>query len=296
MSESPPTRIAVIRNPISGLSSRHRLVPAFLGALQSGDTEVVHRATEGPGHAAEISREEADRGCDVVVAVGGDGTVNEVLNGLPPDGPALATFPTGTASVVARAVGIPFRPADAARVILAGRRRRIDVGRVNGRRFLLVVGVGWDAHVVATVARSRRGHLGMHRYVLPALTAAQTYRWPDLSVRMEGEAVPRVAKLAFACNFRHYGGFFRIAPDARPDDGLLDFVTLSGGGARDSVRWAVGAVLGTLPGLRETEHVKGRSLVVTSDEPVPFQVDGDPGGVTPVTIETEPDALEVIVP
>ncbi|MEN8149516.1 MAG: diacylglycerol kinase family protein [Planctomycetota bacterium] len=296
MSETPPTRIAVIRNPISGLSSRHRLVPAFLRALGTGGAEVTPLDTEGPGHAIDLAREAGERGCDVVVAVGGDGTMNEVLNGLSRGGPALATFPAGTASVFARATGMPFSPEEAARTVLAGRRRRIDVGRVNGRRFLLMVSVGWDAHVVAEVARSRRGHLGVHRYVLPVLHALRDYRWPRLSVLFDGAGVPQPARLAFACNFRDYGGIFRIAPDAQPDDGLLDFATFRRGGARDSVRWAVGALLGTLPRLRETEFVRGRTLVVTSDEPVPFQVDGDPGGVTPVTIETEPDALEVIVP
>jgi len=298
MSESPPMRrIVVIQNPISGLPKRHGLVPAFLEGLGAAGAEVELRRTEAPGHATELAEEACRKGCDTLVAIGGDGTVNEILNGMDLAGEtALATFPTGTSSIFARDLRVPFEPRPAARAVLAGRRRRMDVSTANGRRFLVVVGVGWDAHVVSKVAEIRDGHLGRHRYVLPVLRAVLDYGWPDLTVRVDGEPEGRPAKVVFACNVRNYAAFFRVAPEARADDGLLDFVVLRDGRARDSVRWVIGALLGTLPRLRETDYVKGREIVVTADEPVPCQVDGDPGGVTPITVSMLPDAVEVIVP
>jgi len=220
----------------------------------------------------------------------------EVVTRLGDKGIPVAVFPTGTGNVLAKEFGLPRDPAGLCDMIARGHQRRLDVGAVNGRRFLAVVGVGFDGFVAAEVARSRRGHLGPHRYVLPVLRAVFGYRWPRLRVRVDGEARVRTARLAFASNIRNYATWFRIAPGARPDDGRLDFVLLREGGARDTPRWAFAALTGTLAGLRETRCVRGRSLEVDSDAPVPFQVDGDPGGVTPITVSMLDDALEVIVP
>jgi YegS/Rv2252/BmrU family lipid kinase len=297
MSESPPIRrIFVVQNPVSGLRARHRLVGPFLDTLKGSGAEVKHVRTEGPGHAAELVREAGRLGFSAVVIAGGDGTVNEALAGLPPGGPALGVFPTGTASILARELSIPFSPAAAARVVVAGRRRKMDVSTANGRRFLMVVGVGWDAHVVSEVDRIREGNLGMHRYLLPILRATIAYRWPEIRIRRDDETVERPARLAFAANIRNYAAWFRIAPEARPDDGRLDFLVLREARPRDCVRFALNALTGTLPGLREAEYTQGRSLTVTADEPVPWQMDGDPGGVTPVVIRMLPDPVEVIVP
>jgi YegS/Rv2252/BmrU family lipid kinase len=300
MSESPRTprnrRIVVIRNPVSGLPQRHSLVPRFLDSLKGTSAEVLVTDTEAAGHATELAREAGRRGCDIVTAIGGDGTLNETLNGMEDGGPALATFPTGTSSIIAKEIGAPFDPIAAARAIGEGRRRRLDVGRVNGRRFLIVVGVGWDAHVVNRVAATRTGHLGKHRYVIPVLAAVLDYPWPKIRVSVDGRPVPEPAYLAFAFNFAKYAAYFRIAPDAEPDDGHLDFITFRAGRMRDCPRWVWGAFTGTLPRLREVDYRKGRTLVVESDEPVPWQVDGDPGGVTPITVHLATETVEVIVP
>jgi YegS/Rv2252/BmrU family lipid kinase len=301
MSECPPPkaprRVVVVQNPISGLPVRQALVPRFLAAARAGGAEVKLVRTEAAGHGTELAAELCASDCDVIVVAGGDGTVNEVLNGMDlTSGTALATFPTGTSSIFARDRGIPFAPETAARAVLAGRRQRMDVSTVNGRRFLMVVGVGWDAHVVSKVVALRDGHLGQHRYVIPVIRATFDYSWPELSVRLPGETDARPAKLVWASNIRNYAAFFRITPDARPDDGRLDFLVIRDGRPRDAVRWMAGALLGTLPRLRETDYVTGRELFVTSDEPVPYQVDGDPGGVTPIHVAMLPDAVEVIVP
>ena len=155
MSECPPPkaprRVVVVQNPISGLPLRHALIPRFLASLRAGEAEVALVPTEAPGHGTELAAELCASDCDVVVVAGGDGTLNEVLNGLDlRSGTALATFPTGTASIFARDRGIPFDPAGAARAILLGRRQRMDVSTVNGRRFLMVVGVGWLERVART--------------------------------------------------------------------------------------------------------------------------------------------------
>jgi diacylglycerol kinase family enzyme len=157
------------------------------------------------------------------------------------------------------------------------------------------VGVGWDAHVVKAVSATRHGHLGKHRYILPIARAVLDYPFPGLEASLDGGPFADV-RLVFACNTRNYAAWFTLAPEAQPDDRRLDFVLLRRGSARDMPRWTWGAFSGTLPRYRETTCAKGRNLVVTAATPVPFQVDGDPGGTTPVRIDLAEETLEVIVP
>jgi YegS/Rv2252/BmrU family lipid kinase len=268
----------------------------LLDLLKGRGREIRVSRTEGAGHATELARDACRRGADAVLAVGGDGTVNEVVNGIGAGPTALATFPLGTSSIFARDLGIPFLPEAAAACILAGRRRRIDVGTVNGHRFLMVVGVGWDAHVVNAFTEARTGHGGKLRYLAPIAKALLTYDFPEITVRVDGEPAGRSGRIAFVCNIRNYAAFFRIAPEAVPDDGLLDLVLIRHGGPRSYLRWGLAAWRGTLPRYREVDYVKGTTIRIESARPVPIQVDGDPGGTTPVEIELAHSPLEVLVP
>lgn len=292
----PIRRALVIWNPVSGFAKR--IDPgARVSEVLSGDgVEVELAPTEGPGHATELAAEACVREFDVVVAVGGDGTVNEACNGMQGGRTALATVPTGTSNMLAREFRIPFKIDAAAGLIAIGRRRRMDVGRANGRRFLMVVGVGWDAEIVSEVSARRSGHLGMHKYVAPIARTVLNYRFPRLTVHLDSEETPRTANLAYACNIKNYAAWFRLAPGARCDDGRLDFVLMKGRHPRNYLRWGLGAVLGTLPRYRDVTVRRGRRIRIDSRDPVPFQIDGDPGGTTPLTIELEESALEIIVP
>ena len=292
----PIRRVRVIANPISGVAARQKLVPRVVDILRDGGIEVEISPTEGPGHATALAREACRLELDAVVAIGGDGTVNEVANGMESGGTALAIVPTGTANMLARELGVPFDAEGAARVVIGGRRRRIDLGVVNGHRFVMVVGVGFDAAVVNAVSGARTGHLGQHRYVGHIAKTLMEYRFTPLSVRIDDEPEDRRASLLFVCNTRNYAAHFALAPDARPDDGLLDFLLVRRGTARDLPRLALAAFAGSLPRYRDVTYVQGGKLRVTAEKPVPVQIDGDPGGTTPLDISVLPGALEVLVP
>ena len=181
-------------------------------------------------------------------------------------------------------------------MVAGGKRRRMDVGLANGRRFLLVVGVGWDAAVVNSVSAARRGHLGQLKYAGHIGRVVLDYDFPELRVTVGDETRSRSARLAFICNTRNYAAWFVLTPGARPDDGRLDFLLVRDGGARDYLRWAVGALTGTLPRYREVDYEQGVKLRVESDRPVPWQVDGDPGGELPLDVSLAEMELFVIVP
>ena len=191
------------------------------------------RALEARGHAVELFATRAagdalrrvaacEGSVDRIVAAGGDGTLNEVVNGLAdPSATPLAPLALGTANMLAVALGVPRDPEQLAEVIDRGSVRRIDLGCVGTTRFLGVVGVGFDALVTEEVRRTRRGPLGYHGYALPILRALRRYRPPRLDVRLDGGA-PIACGFAIVAKLPNYGGLFAVTPDARLDSGHLD--------------------------------------------------------------------------
>jgi YegS/Rv2252/BmrU family lipid kinase len=290
--------VVVVVNPISGSARRGRAVDRFAAALRSADVAVEVRPTERAGHGRELATAAAGEGADAVVAAGGDGTVNEVATGLLRSGDTatpLALLPLGTANLLARDLGVPFDPEGAARTLLEGEAAPIDTAEAAGRTFVCCLGVGIDAHVVQALHDARRGHIRMASYVRPVLRAFRTYAFPTFRVTT-GEGETHEAVLALFLNTPTYAGFFRPVPDARPDDGLLDALLLLRGGRSRLPRWAWAARRGTLPARRDARVVRSASFRVEAGTALPWQVDGEVGGATPVDILIRPSALRVVRP
>ena len=289
---------AIVVNPISGSASRRRALAEFCDTLRAGGMEARIRETSAPGDGAAIAKEEAARGTHVVVAAGGDGTVNDVARGLTehgPDAPALAILPRGTSNLVARDLGLPFRPRDNARVVLEGAPSRMDVGMANGRLFVACVGVGFDAHVVRRLAKARRGHISFATWIVPIAKSVAEYEFRPLRVTAtDGASAEGV--FAMFLNTRPYAAWFTPAPAARRDDGILDAVVLARRGALDVPRWAWKAWRGTLASDHSATFLRAASYRIEAQHPLPAQIDGDVGGETPVDILVRPAALRVLTP
>ncbi len=285
-------------NPISGRRSGADAVDRFRAALEGSDLSCRVRPTQAAGDAALFAREEAERGTAIVVAAGGDGTVNEVASGLleAPESPtALALLPRGTSNLVARHLGVPLVPEGAARALRDGTPTPMDVGIANGRVFLACVGVGWDAHVVERLSARRKGNIGFHSYAIPIVQAVRGYRQQPMRVEtVDGDVAEGV--LTLVLNTRPYAALFTPAPAASTRDGLLDVLVLRRGAILDLARWALRAVQGRLVDDHGATYLRTRSLRIEADAPLPFQRDGDVGGTTPVDILVRPGALRVIRP
>lgn len=291
-------RADVITNPISGRPGRAQAVGEFRDALVRRGWDVRVLATEHAGHGAELARNAAAAGADAVVAAGGDGTVNVVVAGLLAAGPAappLAILARGTSNLVARDLGIPLDPAGAAAVVAGGACRRLDTAAVGGRTMVACAGVGWDAHVVRTLAAGRTGHIRLTTWLGPIRAALRDYRFPVFRVATDG-AEPVDCVLALFLNCRPYARFLRPAPDARPDDGLLDAVLVRPPGRGRLGRLAWRAWRGTMAGDPSVVAVRCARADVTSDGPVPVQIDGDDAGETPADVAVRPGAIRVLVP
>jgi YegS/Rv2252/BmrU family lipid kinase len=256
--------------------------------------DVTISITERAGHAADVAREAAAQLVDVVVANGGDGTINEVVNGLAGSDTALAVLPGGTANVWAKEIRVSKNAAKAMRIVLSGRRERIDLGVANGRRFLLMAGVGLDAAIIPRVNPWLKRRAGALAYILAgAVTAIQTRPW-DAEMNLDGAPANTQLYWLVAGNTRNYGGLVHITRCARARDGRLDGVLMRRGGMHlipDGVR----LLFGRHEKSPNISYRVAREISIETSG-IPFQLDGDRCGETPVRLSVEPAALTVIVP
>lgn len=217
-------KLLFIVNPTAGNGRGSRIARLLADAVKARDIHGVIRVTKRPGHGEELAAEAGAESWDGIVAVGGDGTVHEAVNGLAGSDVPLGIIPVGTGNDFARALGIPRQPLPALDVITAGHVRSVDLGEVNGRRYVQVAGVGFDAQVAAAVTRyrSRLPGGGALPYLWGILQHMATYKNQPLTLETDTDTIQRDALMVAAGNTRNYAGGLMICPDAQLDDGLLD--------------------------------------------------------------------------
>jgi diacylglycerol kinase (ATP) len=294
----------LIVNPTAGTVKQRRLDRAFRRLAERG-VEIVVRETTRRGDAEDFAREAArnDPNAAAVIAAGGDGTINEVANGLiagragsaqAGSGPALGVIPLGTANVLAAELGLPSDPVGAADAIALGARRTIHLGLCNERYFLMMCGVGFDARVVAAVRPAVKRQLGKGAYVLETL--AEMLRHPGTRYQVEIDGAIQDAASAIVANGHFYAGRFVVAPDARLDDPGLDVCVFPGGRRIDAMRYATALTLGRLQRQPDLSLRPGRLIVVDGPVGDPIQGDGDTIGHLPARIIAGAATLDVLAP
>jgi diacylglycerol kinase (ATP) len=287
-------RADLIVNPISGTGEALRAAGVAAAVLERRGVRVTQHVTAGPGQARMLAAA-VDPECDAVVAVGGDGTLNEVLTGLSRDIP-VGIVPIGTANVVSRDLRIPRDPRRSAELLLDGVPRPIDVGRINDRRFIAMVGAGFDGAIVKALCEARTGPISKLSYVRPTLRALGSFRPVPIRVTVDGEAVPEPFHGVFVTNARNYAGYFSVTPSASIDDGTLDWAAQTSAGRFALLRFAIAALLHRELPSPAARYGRGRTFLLepAGPDPVPVQVDGDFFGYLPVSIEILPAAARII--
>jgi diacylglycerol kinase (ATP) len=293
----------VILNPSAGQRDRRRELKEAMAYLEDHGWQVTLRETQGPGEAKTYARQAVAEGYDVVIAAGGDGTVGEVANGLAGSEVALGVFPIGTTNVWALQMGIPpFWPLrqhsllEAAKVLAEGHTRRVDLGQVNGRYFLLWAGVGLDAEVTEEVEPEAKKRLGGLAFVIAGIVVVKEFAGTKVQVTVDGCEVNRRAVLVVASNAQLYAGIVRLAAQARLDDGLLDILIFKGQGFPAILRHIFSVL--TKRHLRdpEVEYYQARRVEISAAKPLSVHADDEPFTTTPVEIGIVPGALRVVVP
>jgi YegS/Rv2252/BmrU family lipid kinase len=294
-------RARLIANPASG-TLRH------LGALRELEEAVAYlskhglptelRLTERPGHAVELAREAVRSGMDMVIAAGGDGTVNDVIQALAGHETALGVLPLGTVNVWAREVGIPLYAPDACDVLLNGVRRRVDLGQAGSRYFLLMAGIGFDAEVARRVELSKLKQTGLKvlEYLATVGRLSVTHQPTRIWMVRDGKRYSTRAHMVIIGNTRLYGGTMTFTRNAIADDGWLDAVTVGGGGITHKLAVLGGAMLRRKSLGPRVRYDRAKRILLEAAQPLPVQVDGEVIGNLPMTFTVAPQALTVIVP
>ncbi len=299
----------VIVNPAAGAGRTGRLWPRLAEMFRGHGLRFEHDLTEAPGHATELAREAVARGHELVISVGGDGTINEVVNGFYDsgslNGTALGIVSTGTGSDYIRSLGIPRRYDEACKRFLEPRQITVDLGVLeyahNGhpveRLFVNFAGTGFDAEIVRrTNQRQYKALGGLAAYLLGALTTVITYRNRDISLKLDGETLDRRACAVIVNNGKYGGGGMFTAPDATLDDGLFDVLIIDDIGKLDLVRSLPRIYKGTHLTHPKVTMKRAKEIeIAPRDGRLPLQADGEPLGYVPARFRILPAALKVVV-
>jgi len=289
------TTALLIRNPVA----RRRLSDAQLASIaqiaQNGGWTLDIVATQCAGDATRIAREAAERGVDIAIVHGGDGTLNEAINGLAGTNTAVAVLRGGTANVWAKETQCAKDPVRSMRAIVSGVRRSVDLGRAGDRYFLLMCGIGLDARIVEGVGPRIKRWLGAAAYVVVGVTQALRTRTWRVDMMVDGDASERALYFMLVSNTRLYGGVAQIAYRAVADDGELDIALMRRGGVLNLLRDGARALFKRHDRSPNVRFGRARAVEITTPG-IPVQVDGEAAGETPLRIEVAPLALSVIVP
>jgi len=255
--------------------------------------DVVLRRTSKPGEARSLARQAVAKGFQRVIVAGGDGTINEVVNGIAGSSVTLGILPMGTMNVFAAELGLPKGIKECWEVIQAGATRIIDLPEAANHAFVQMAGVGFDAQALKETSRDAKRNLGPLSYVISAAQVAAR-KPPQLIVEAEG--VSREGSFVLIGNGRYYGGPFPVFRNAKIDDGLLDVIVLKNVGHIDLIRYLQGVLFGTHLGMNDVDYFQTASLTVTSEQEVPVEVDGEVIGNVPVTFQCARQRLRVLIP
>jgi diacylglycerol kinase (ATP) len=302
VSTTSSTSATMIANPTSGSYTQHAYqLEETLSFLRRNGWQVELKLTQTAGDAQRLALKAVEQNVDVVIAVGGDGTINEIIQALVGSETALGVLPGGTANVWAREVGIPLDISRAREVLVRGQTRRIDLGRANERYFLLMTGIGLDGEVTQAVEKKPLKRLGALAYLLIGAWLGLGYPSFRAFLQVDGRVVKINALQMVIGNTQLYGGAVKYTWHAKCDDGLLDICIV-----RKRAMWGRFIVFLDFILHREQRrqwvyYTTGKSVKLRTRHPIAMQIDGDPAGYTrkgypPVTFTVAPGALKVIVP
>jgi diacylglycerol kinase (ATP) len=294
-------RARLIYNPSSGREIVRRRLPDILDLLEAAGYETSCYATRGEYDATEEAERAVARGFDVIIAAGGDGTINEVVNGMAekPARPALGIIPCGTSNDFARAIGVPKSINRACRIVAEGRRKRVDVGRINNRYFINIAGGGTLTQLTYEVPSKLKTLIGQLAYYMKGLEKLPFLHPSHMRLETrDGVVVDEEIMLFLIANSHTVGGFDRLAPGADLSDGKLDCIVVKKASLSDFIRLVTLAVRGEH--LKDahivhfrTDYLKAVSL---GKETVLLNLDGEMGGQLPCECQVLPGHIEVFVP
>lgn len=285
--------VIICLNPNAGARSRISRIQRLQRLLSAErfSSQIITNVQEMAECAEQLQRQDRLR---CVVAAGGDGTASLVVNKTLPGTP-VAIMPLGTENLLAKYLGIRSTVESVFDAIAHGVAAKFDAGRAGDQIFLLMVTCGFDADVVHRLHDARDGHIHHLTYLKPICESVRKYQYPEINVSLNGDRGAIKSRWAFVFNLPCYALGLPIAPNAKGNDGLLDVCTFKQGSMASTCLY-LGAVLARQHAkFRDCKLGRSSRIVLESAEPVPYALDGDPGGFLPVEIESVPNRLTLLV-
>lgn len=303
----PLSYARLIVNPAAGAGKTARKWPQIMGYLKNIGLRFEHDLTEAPGHASELAKSAAEKGYELVVSVGGDGTINEIVNGLHDAGSIgdvmLGIIGTGTGGDYIRTIGIPRHHEAACQRLLNPRKLIVDLGVVeytsNGqmveRLFVNFAGMGFDAEVVKATTQRFKALGSVASYLMGLLSTFLFYQNREVSLELDGEKDNRRVCAVMMSNGKYGGGSMLVAPQADPMDGFLD-VLIIGDLSKPDLLWSLPRIYrGTHLTHPKVTLKRAKEIYIRPRHPISLQADGELLGETPARFQVLPAALNVVV-
>jgi diacylglycerol kinase (ATP) len=290
-------RARLIYNPTSGREEMKKRLPEILQRLERGGLETSTHATTGEGDATLAAAEAVERGFDIIIAAGGDGTLYEVINGMAEKDyrPSLGIIPVGTTNDFARALAIPRNWEYACDLIVQQHTRLIDVGKMNQRYFINIAGGGSMTELTYEVPSKLKTMIGQLAYYMKGVEKLPRLRPIELYVKTDEHELHEEVMLFLIANSNSVGGFERLAPEASIDDGLFEVFILRKCNLPEFIRIVSLALRGEHLQDPNLIHFKTSSLLVESPDYVQINLDGEFGGTLPCLFTNLPSHLPIIV-
>ena len=294
-------KICLILNPRSGESNKFFVIRPLEDIVEFFDKlnySITIKTTSGPGNATKLAEESVEQGYTHIIACGGDGTINEVVNGIAGKDVVMGMIPLGTENVLAKSMGVPQDVFGACSHFMESAEKSLDLGVANGRYFLIMSGIGLDARVISEMDPQIKKAIGSLAFLLTGAAALflendKSRAVAKIKLLDKNEEYEYPFWLILAGNMSYYSGTVRLALDAKPDDGLLDIIVLPLTDSTDLPRQVFEVFTGTHLDNGEIPYFKSGNFEIITDPPVYYQLDGEVLGSTPVRYEVRPGALKV---
>jgi len=289
----PIIKTKVIVNPDSNPRYLKRHLRPALRILRDNGFKLSVTFSKGPGEVLSIAKDAVEQGFQAVVAVGGDGTANETINGIVGNNVTLGLLPIGGSNVLARELGIPMNMREAARVIVRRFRRNIDLGWINGRYFSMMASCGYDAYAISRTSLKVKKIIRRYAYLWAGIKDFLGYKPTEITLVLDNGKVVEKGTFVVVSNTHFYGGTHQMTPFAEIDDGFFDLIVYQGKSQLGLVKFAVSMLSKQHLNLKRVKYYRVRRVEMNASKKTWVQVDGDPLGELPMTSKIVPNALEV---
>ncbi|MBY7142686.1 diacylglycerol kinase [Virgibacillus sp. NKC19-3] len=287
----------IIYNPTSGREIFKKELPTVLERLEIAGYETSAHATTREGDATDAARAAVERKYDLIVVAGGDGTINEVINGIAEQAnrPKLGIIPGGTTNDFARALNIPRDIQKAVDIILADQSMFLDIGKVNGHYFMNIAGGGKLTELTYDVPSKLKTMLGHLAYYVKGIEMLPSLKPIQTKIEYDGNVIDEDIMLFLVANTNSVGGFEKLAPDAKLNDGYFDLLILRKTNLADFIRIATLALRGLHLESENIIYVQAKNINVSTDEKMQLNIDGEFGGLLPGEFVNLQQHIELLV-